>query len=73
MIQVCVDSRETGADVIDHLENLGAKATVKTVKACYQCIWFEEGYPCGSTPTSELGCERFRRYNGKRVPDMDLI
>jgi len=45
------------------------------VKACYQCVWFEDGYDClcGSIPTSKLGCERFRRYDGKYVPDMDLI
>ena len=46
---------------------------VYTVKACYQCIWFEDGYSCGSIPISELGCEHFRRYDGKRIPDMDLL
>ncbi|MCW7077487.1 MAG: helix-hairpin-helix domain-containing protein [Candidatus Syntrophoarchaeum sp.] len=32
MIKVCVDSRETRADIIDHLEKLGAKVTVKTLE-----------------------------------------
>jgi len=32
MIKICVDSRETRADVIDHLEKLGAEVTVKTLE-----------------------------------------
>ena len=32
MIKICVDSRETRADIIDHLEKLGAEVTVKTLE-----------------------------------------
>ena len=32
MIKICVDSRETRADVIDHLEKIGAEVTVKTLE-----------------------------------------
>jgi len=48
---------------------------IHIVKVCFQCIWYEDGYPClcGSIPSSDLGCEHFRRYNGERVPDKDLI
>ena len=32
MIKICVDSRETRADVIDYFEKLGAEVTVKTLE-----------------------------------------